>query len=214
MHIHVLLADDHGVVRDGLRRLFEDHHDIKVLAAVGNGLEALKETKRLEPHVVLMDLAMPVLGGIEATRAILEARPETGVIILSFQDSSALIHRAVKAGARGYLTKESSADEVVKAVRSVAAGKRYFPKGIAEKLFDALEGARSSADAIETLTATERDIVRLIADGNSNAEAAAVLQLSPRTVETYRIRLMRKLDLTHLPSLVKFAIRHGITSLD
>jgi DNA-binding NarL/FixJ family response regulator len=152
------------------------------------------------------------MNGIDATRTIVQRKPETGVIVLSMQDSSSVIESALQAGARGYLTKHSAGDEVVRAVREVAAGKRYLGGNVADKVFDRLGGR--GAPAREELTGTERDILRLVADGRSNSEVAAQLRLSTRTVETYRIRLMRKLDLDNLAALVKFAIRHGITSLD
>jgi len=212
MVITVLLADDHGVIRDGLRCLLEAESDLRVVGAVRNGQEAVREAKRLPPHVVVMDISMPVLGGIEAARAVHEAKPDVGVIFLSEQDASSVVHRALEAGARGYLSKECSGQELVKAIRAVAAGKRYFGKGIAEKVFDRL--GTTARQGIDSLNAREREIVRLVTEGKSNAEVAGVLKLSPRTVETYRIRIMRKLDLDNLAALVKFAIRNGLTTLD
>jgi DNA-binding NarL/FixJ family response regulator len=208
----VLIADEHGIVRDGLRSLLEKHADLRVVAVVADGGEAVAAAERLAPQVVIIEIALRLMNGIDATRAIVQQNAETGVIVLSMQDSSSVIESALQAGARGYLTKHSGGDEVVKAVREVAAGKRYLGGNIADKVFDRLR--RRSAVAREELTGTERDILRLVADGRSNAEAAAQLGLSIRTVETYRIRLMRKLDLDNLAALVKFAIRHGITSLD
>ena len=212
MLITVLLADDHGVIRDGLRCLLEAESDLRVVGMARNGQEALKEAKRLSPQVLVMDVSMPVMGGIDAARAVHEAKPDTGIIFLSVQDASSVVHRALEAGARGYLSKECSGPELLKAIRAVATGKRYFGKGIAEKVFDRLSTA--VRQGIDSLNAREREIVRLVTEGKSNAAVAALLTLSPRTVETYRIRIMRKLDLDSLAGLVKFAIRHGITTLD
>src|SRR5438477_9624034 len=141
MIINVLLADGHGVLRDALRSLLESESDLRVVGAARTGQEALREARRLAPQVVLMEAALPATGGIEAAQAIIESQPQAGVVFLSAQDSSDVIHRAVEAGARGYLTKDCSGAEVVKAIRAVAAGKRYFGKGIADKVFDNLSGA-------------------------------------------------------------------------
>jgi DNA-binding NarL/FixJ family response regulator len=173
----------------------------------------VREAERLGPDVVVTELSMPVLNGIALTRAMVHSNPKLGVVVISIHDSSAIIRQALLAGARGYLARDSTAEDLAKAVRAVAAGKKYFSDSIADRVFDTARRSRSSADG-EDLTATERDIVRLIAEGKSNSGTAAVLRLSPRTVETYRIRAMRKLDIKDLPSLVKFAIRHGLTTLD
>ena len=155
---------------------------------------------------------MPELSGIEATRAIVAASTGTAAVILSMHCSPELVGEALRAGARGYLLKESAGEEVVKAVRVVAAGRRFFGAGIEDLIVAGCLGAR--VDAAAQLTARERDVLRLIVEGKSNAESAALLGLSPRSVETYRLRLMQKLGLADLPSLVKFAIRHGITTLE
>jgi len=212
MVITVLLADDHGVIRDGLRSLLEAESDLRVVGTARNGQEAVREAKRLSPHVVVMDISMPVLGGIEAAKAIHEAKRDVGILVLSVQDASTVVHRALEAGARGYLSKECTGQELIKAIRALAAGKRYFGKGIAEKVFDRL--GSPARQGIDSLNAREREIVRLVAEGQSNAEVAGLLKLSPRTVETYRIRIMRKLELDNFAALVKFAVRHGITTLD
>jgi DNA-binding NarL/FixJ family response regulator len=211
MVIDVLLADDHGVLRDGVRRLLEANVDIQVVAAVDDGREAVAKAVALQPDVAVMDVSMPGLNGIDATRAILREAPDTGVVMLSMHSSTDLIRQALAAGARGYLLKESAGDEVVKAVRAVAAGQRFIGEGIVERM---LAESPSKASVAELLTPRERDVLQLIVEGKSNAEAAAALGLSPRSVETYRLRLMQKLDIQDLPSLVKFAIRHGLTTLE
>jgi DNA-binding NarL/FixJ family response regulator len=212
MGITVLLADDHGVLRDGVRRLLEATGDIRVVAVADNGHEALEKATEVRPDVALLDIAMPGLSGIEATRAIMARLPKTAVVILSMHSSTELVREALRAQARGYLLKEAAGEEVVKAVRAVAAGRRYLGAGITELVIEGCIHGRVATAA--HLTARERDVLRLVVEGKSNIESAAALGLSPRSVETYRLRLMQKLGLSDLPSLVKFAIRHGITTLE
>jgi len=212
--ISVLLADDHGVVRDGLAELLHRDGDIKVVAAVADGAAAVREAARLKPQIALLGIALSALNGLDAARALAEKAPGVSVIILSGQSSPGTVRRALEAGALGYLGKESSGEEVLKAIRAVAAGKRYLGQGLAEKFIDDPRGAQRGEQQGENLTATERNILRLVAEGKSNSEAAELIGLSARTVETYRLRLMRKLGIGDLASLVKYAIRQGITSLE
>lgn len=212
MGITVLLADDHGVLLDGVRRLLEASGGIRVVAVANNGHEALEKITEVRPDVALLDIAMPALSGIEATRAIMARFPKTAIVILSMHSSPELVQEALRAGARGYLLKESAGEEVVKAVRAVAAGRHFLGVGITELVIEGCIHGR--VDTAAHLTARERDVLRLVVEGKSNIESAAALGLSPRSVETYRLRLMQKLGLSDLPSLVKFAIRHGITTLE
>jgi DNA-binding NarL/FixJ family response regulator len=209
MVISVLLADDHGVLRDGMQRLLEANADIKVVATADNGREAVEKAAELQPDVVVMDISMPNMNGLEATRRIADRAPTTGVAILSMHSSAELVREAFAAGARGYVLKESAGDEVVRAVRTVAAGRRFVGEGVVDKV-----RAGDTASDLASLTAREREILPLIVNGKSNAEAAAILGLSHRSVETYRLRLMQKLGIEDLPTLVKFAIRHGMTTLE
>lgn len=211
--IRVLIADDHGVLRDGVQRLLETHSDIKVVSMANDGIEAVEAAARLRPDVVVMDITMPRMSGIEATRAAVESMPSLGVVVLSMHSTVELVREALLAGARGYLLKESAGREVEKAVRAVAAGKRFLGAGIADKIAAEFPYAAKRSD-IDYLTPREREVLRLVAEGRSSAEAAAILGLSTRSVETYRARLMDKLKIEDLPSLVKFAIRHGITTAD
>lgn len=213
MVIRVLIADDHGVLRDGVQRLLEAHSDIKVVAMANDGIEAVEGAGRLQPDVVVMDITMPRLSGIDATRAMVEAKPDLGVVVLSMHSTVELVRQALLAGARGYLLKESAGREVEKAVRAVAAGKRFLGAGIADKIAPDFPYAARRGD-IDYLTPREREVLRLVVEGRSSAEAAAILGLSTRSVETYRARIMDKLKIDDLPSLVKFAIRHGITTAD
>jgi DNA-binding NarL/FixJ family response regulator len=209
MVINVLLADDHGVLRDGMQRLLEANADIKVVATADDGREAVEKAAALQPDVVVMDISMPNMNGLEATRRIADRAPAIGIAILSMHSSAEMVREAFAAGARGYVLKESAGDEVVRAVRTVAAGRRFVGEGIADRVL-----AEDTASGIASLTVREREILRLIVNGKSNAQAAAILGLSPRSVETYRARLMQKLGIEDLPTLVKFAIRHGMTTLE
>ncbi len=212
MGISVLLADDHGVLRDGVKRLLEASGDIQVTATAANGADAVARAVKVKPDVALIDISLPRMSGIEVTRAIANRVPTTAAVILSMHSSVEVIHEALRAGARGYLLKESAGDEVVKAVRTVAAGGRFFGDGVASALVDGwVHGPRPTG---EHLTPRDREILRLVSAGKSNGEAAAVLGLSARSVETYRLRLMQKLHLEDLPALVKFAIRHGLTTIE
>ena len=217
MTITVFLVDDHAVVRDGLRLLLEAQDDIKVIGDAANGREAVQQVEQLHPDVVVMDIAMPELNGIEATRQIREVCPSAQVVVLSMHYTSEHIFRALQAGARGYLLKESAGIEVINAVRTVHAGQRYLSQKISDKVIDNYVRQREAAETtspLARLSPRERQILQLVVEGESSAEIASALSLSRKTVETYRSRLMRKLGISDLPSLVKFAIRQGLTSLE
>jgi len=212
--IAVLVADDHGVLRDGLAALLRRDEDIRIVGTVADGMAVLREAERLRPRVVLLGLALSALSTIEAARSLIEKVPDVSVVIVSMQSSPAMVRQALEAGALGYLGKESSGEDVLKAVRSVVSGKRYLGHGLAEKIVEEQRPTARSEAQGESLTATERNILRLVTEGKSNAEVAEIIGLSARTVETYRLRLMRKLGIGDLASLVKYAIRQGITSLE
>jgi DNA-binding NarL/FixJ family response regulator len=216
MSITVFIVDDHAVVRDGLRLLIETQSDMKVVNEASNGREAARQALRSNPDVVIMDLAMPELNGVEATRQIRENCPATKVIILSMHSSSEHIFQALKAGAHGYLLKESAGMEVISAIRAVHSGKRYLSDKIGDQMIDEYIQNREVAETgspLSKLSTREREILQLVAEGKSSADIARVLFISPKTVETYRSRLMQKLGINDLPALVKFAIQHGITAL-
>jgi DNA-binding NarL/FixJ family response regulator len=217
MSITVFLADDHAVVRDGLRVLLEAQPDIRVIGDAADGRETVRRVTRLCPDVVVLDIAMPELNGIEAAREITQACPSTQVIILSMHSTTEHIFRALQAGAHGYLLKESAGIEVVNAVRAVHAGHRYLSPKISNGLIDDYVHQRQAAEAqspLARLSPREREVLQLVVEGKSSAEIAGILSLSLKTVETYRSRLMQKLDISDLPSLVKFAIQHGLTPLE
>ncbi len=217
MSITVLLADDHKVVCDGLGVLLDSEMDISVVYKASDGLEAIRRVQELKPDVVIMDINMPELNGIEATRRIAEIYPSTRVIILSMYATSEYIFRALEAGAKGYLLKESAGTEVVDAVRTVNAGRHYLSGKISEKMIDDYLHLREDVTArspLDRLSPRERDVLQLVVEGKTSVEIAEVLFLSPKTVDTYRSRLMQKLGIPDLPALVKFAIQHGLTSLE
>jgi DNA-binding NarL/FixJ family response regulator len=210
----VLVADDHPITRDGVQYVLERQLDFHVIAAVGDANAALSEALRLKPHIVVMDISMPGMNGLDATRILAGKLPGTAVIILSSHSSPIIVRRAIEAGACGYVSKDLPSEELVRAVRSGVTGKRYIGQGLVQGLLDVKKSSRLREYSVELLTATETDILKLVAEGKSNAQVASVIGLTARTVETYRLRLMRKLELDSLPSLVKYAIRHGLTGLD
>jgi DNA-binding NarL/FixJ family response regulator len=215
--ITVFLADDHAVVRDGLRALLEAQPDIRVVGDAADGREAVGQVARLGPDVAVIDIAMPELNGIEAAREIGEVCPSSQVIILSMHSTTEHIFRALQAGARGYLLKESAGIEVVNAVRAVYAGHRYLSQKISDRLIDDYVRQRQAAEAkspLARLSPREREVLQLVVEGKSSAEIADTLSLSVKTVETYRSRLMLKLGISDVPGLVKFAIQHGLTPLE
>jgi DNA-binding NarL/FixJ family response regulator len=217
LSITVFLADDHAVVRDGLRVLLETQHDITVIGDAANGRDAVRQMAELCPDVAVVDIAMPELNGIEATCQICQLCPATQVVILSIHSTTEHIFRALQAGARGYLLKESAGAEVVNAVRAVHAGRRYLSQKITDKVLDDYVRQQEILKAqspLERLSPREREVLQLVVEGRSSAEIADILSLSPKTVETYRSRLMHKLGINDLPNLVKFAIQHGLTPLE
>lgn len=217
MSITVFLADDHAVVRDGLRYLLEAQRDIEVVGDAANGREAVQLVAQLKPDVAIVDITMPELNGIDATHQIRDVCPATKVIILSMHANTRHIARALQAGARGYLIKESAGIEVVKAVRTVYGGHHYLSQAVSDTVIDDYvlqQRTGEHKNALELLSAREREVLQLVAEGKSSAEIADVLSLSPKTVESYRSRLMQKLDINDLPSLVRYAIKQGLTPLE
>ncbi len=217
MRIRVLLAEDHAVVREGLRLVLEARGEITVVGEAGDGRQAVKMVKAACPDVVVMDIAMPELNGIEATSQIRDACPDTQVVILSIHSSAEHIYRALKAGAKGYLLKESAGAELVTAVRTVHAGRRYLCEKIDQIVIDEYVRQREGREPVsplERLSPREREILQLVVEGSSSAKIAETLHLSPKSVDTYRSRMMQKLGIKDLPSLVKFALQHGLISFD
>ena len=212
MTIRVLIADDHGVVAEGLRHLVEAEADMQVVACAADGREAVRLALEARPDVVLMDLSMPELNGAEATRAIVQADRGCRVIVLSMYAEAEYVRRALKAGASGYVVKRSAGREVVEAIRAAHAGQRYLSARVAGAVLGAAAGGGD--DPLARLSAREREVLQLIAEGRTGAEIAGRLALSPKTVETYRARLIEKLGIRDVPGLVRFAIQRGLVSLE
>ena len=209
MTIRVLVVDDHAVVRAGLRRILDAEPDIETVGEAPNGERAVFEAMDHKPDVVLMDVVMPGKSGIEATRAVLQAVPGTTVLILSMQDDPRYVREAFDAGASGYVMKEAADDEVVDAVRAVAAGQRYLHPTLGARLLAAeSEERRRAAD--DPLSDREREVLRLLALGHTNQEIATMLYVSVRTAETHRAHIMQKLGLTSRAELVRYALGEGM----
>lgn len=209
--IRVLLADDHIVMRDGLRALLNTAPDMEVVDSVGDGRQAVRQARATKPDIVIMDLGMPEMNGVEATRLLAERDPEVRVIILSMHSSAEHVHRALAAGAAGYVLKEAAAGEVLDAVRTVRAGRRYLSRSLRDA--ERPEPLRTDGP-LDSLSSRERQVLQLVAEGRSSLEIAAIVHLSPKTVETYRSRLMKKLGLNDIPALVKFALQQGLIHFD
>ena len=217
MTISVVLADDHGVVREGLRSLLESQEDIEVVAEATNGRDATIQTVELQPDVVILDIGMPELNGIEAASRISEQCPSTHIIILSMHSAHEHIIRALQAGAQAYLLKESAGAEIVSAIRTVLSGHRYMSQKISEIIVaDYLQpdGGSRPSSPLDGLTSREREILQLVVEGKSSTDIGEILNLSSKSIDTYRSRLMRKLKIKDIPSLVKFAIMNGLISLE
>lgn len=214
--IRVIIADDHAMLRDALTHMLSGYPDIAVVGGAGNGREAVELVRQLQPDVAIIDISMPELNGIDATLQIAAIARQTRVIILSMQGSSEHLYRSLQAGALGYLLKESAGQMLIEAVRAVHAGHRYFSEEMTQLLVDDFVQQRDrspAASPLERLSAREREILQMVVEGKSSTEIAEILALSPKTVETYRSRLMAKLGIKDLPNLVKFAVQHGLTPL-
>ncbi len=213
--IRILLADDHTVVREGLRALLEREPDMAVVAEAGDGLESVRLAASESPDVVLMDLAMPNMNGMEATRRILAADPKVGVVILSMHKDESYVLGALKAGAKGYLLKDSIRSEVIQAIRAVSQGRSFMTSKIARILqqdYVTRLQTHGLEDSYDLLSDREREVLQMIAEGLANKEIATLLYISPTTVETHRAHILRKLDVHSVPELILYAVRKGIIS--
>lgn len=212
----IVLGDDHTVVRQGLRRLLEAEPDFSILGECADGLGVVSMVERVKPNVLILDLIMPGLGGLEVTRQVGRYSPQTRTVILSMHSSEAYVMEALKNGAAAYVLKESSGEELVQAVREVVAGRRYLSPPLSERVIDTyLQKAENiTPDRYESLSARERQVFHLTAEGRTNVEIADRLCISPRTVEAHRAHLMRKLGMRNHTELVRYAIRRGVLSLE
>ncbi len=212
----ILLADDHNVLRKGLRRILEEQPDLEVVGEASDGRQAVSLAHTLKPDIVVMDIAMPLMNGLEATRQILQRNSSLNVLILSMYSDENYVVQVLRAGARGYLLKDTAEEDLITAVRTVAKGQPFFSPKIAKLLLgDSMQRIRHEGvtDSYELLTPREREVLQLIAEGKSNKEAAAALFVSPTTIETHRARIMDKLDLHSTADIVLYAVRKGIVQL-
>ena len=215
MPIRILLADDHTVVRDGLRALLEKQPDMTVVAEASDGRDSIRLAEEESPDVVVMDIGMPSLNGIEATRRILAANPRTAVVMLSMHQDESYVLRSLKAGAKGYLLKDSLRGDVIDAIRAVAQGRSFLTRKVRlmlqEDYVRQME-SRGLEDSYDLLTDREREVLHMVAEGKSNKEVAGLLNISPTTVETHRAHILQKLGIHSVPELILYAVRKGIVS--
>jgi DNA-binding NarL/FixJ family response regulator len=210
--IRVLIADDHALVREGIRRVLDEDAGFDVVGEVSDGRQAIQRIAELDPDVAILDISMPEVGGLEAARTLRDEGADVKILILSMHDESEYVIRAVHAGAAGYLLKDDAGPAHLRqAVRAVHAGDSYFSPAVATKLTDALRGGSSgSADPVERLTGRELEVLRLVAAGRSNKQIAAELGISRRTVESHRESMMRKIEIRTVAGLTRFALENGL----
>jgi len=206
--IRILLADDHAVVRQGFKMILEAQPDMEIVGEAGNGREAVELAGQLRPDVVVMDVAMPELNGIEAARRLVDANPHAKILALSMHKDSVYVREILRAGARGYLLKDSVAADLVAAVRSVAGGQSWLSPAVSNAVLD--DYRRHVTNPIDLLTSREREVLQMLAEGKTNKEIAGVLNLSVYTVDAHRGRIMEKLNLHSINELVRFAVRNGL----
>jgi DNA-binding NarL/FixJ family response regulator len=212
--IRVALVDDHQLVRDGIKSLLKSTGDIEVIAEASDGREAVGIFEKNDIDVLIMDISMSGLNGLDATKKIVEKNPDAKVIILSMYDSEEYVVRAMHSGARGYLVKNMAPKELELAIRKVASSGVYLSPAIGDAMRLQLLKQSPAATGIEILTLRQREILQAIAEGKSTRDIADTLSISPKTVETHRSQLMQKLDIRDVPGLVRYAIRHGLISVD
>lgn len=211
--LDILLADDHALMRLGLTRLLEDQPEWRVVAEAANGLDAVRLASEKQPAIAILDITMPVMSGIEATRQLRRRMPDLRILILSMHDDETHITHALQAGAHGYLLKDSAGTDLIRAVTSVAGGSSYFSPAVARVMLDEYVqhvAQKGGSDRYDLLTGREREIFQLIAEGRSNKTIAEVLSVSPATIETHRARIFQKLNLHSAAELVLFAARRGM----
>ena len=206
--IRILVADDHAVVRQGFKMILDAQADMEIVGEAGNGREAVELAEQLHPDVVVMDVSMPELNGIEATRRLASSAPRARVVALSMHKDSVYVREILRAGARGYLLKDSGAADLVAAIRAVASGESYLSPAVSNAVLD--DYRKHATNPIDLLTSREREVLQLLAEGKTNKEIAGVLNLSVYTVEAHRGRIMEKLNLHSIGELVLFAVRNGL----
>ena len=216
--IRILLADDHTLIRNGISTLLQSYQDLEVVGEAEDGVEAVRKTKEIKPDVVVIDVSMPKLSGIDATKAIKKEHPEIHVLVLTMHENEEYVYQILKSGAAGYVLKSAGKEELSAAIRAVARGEKFFSQRVSEIMAESyvrrVEGGESSPKAGEvSLTKREREILALVVQGLTNQQIADQLCISPRTVDTHRTNIMQKLDIHDVANLVRYAIEHGITSV-
>ncbi|HEX7047660.1 MAG TPA: response regulator transcription factor [Gammaproteobacteria bacterium] len=215
LRTRVVLADDHGLVRAGIRSLLEGIGNVEVIAETGDGRQVLRLVKEYEPHIVLLDIAMPSLNGLEVAARITKDFPDTAVIMLSMHANEEYVLQALRAGASGYLVKDAATAELEIALRSVINGKTYLSPSISKTLIDEyLDNSSKARSPLERLTPRQREILQMVAEGNTTRMIAETLSVSVKTVETHRAQLMDRLEIRDIPGLVRYAIRTGLIQSD
>jgi DNA-binding NarL/FixJ family response regulator len=213
--VRILLADDHALLREGLRKIIEGHAGWEVIAEAADGREAVRQALALKPDLVILDLAMPQLSGVDAIQQIVRRLPATRVLVVSMHADEVYVTRALKAGAHGYLLKDSAGNELLRAITAVTQHKSFFSPAVSRVMLDDYvrqNAERGITDRYDTLSEREREVFQLIAEGRVNKEIAEILHLSPSTVETHRARIMEKLDVHSAVEIVLYAVRKGIIS--
>lgn len=216
MTVTILLADDHPIVRQGLRHLLEGEPDLKIVGEASDGLQAVQLTEKFKPNVLIVDMMMPGLNGLEVLRQVRDRSPSTCSIVLSMQSADVYVVEALKSGALGFVLKETGPSELVNAVQQVISGKRYLSPRLSERLIDVLlqTSDELTLDPYETLTNREREILQMAAEGITTAAIAKRLSISPRTAELHRGRMMDKLGLNNQTELIRYALKRGILPMD
>lgn len=213
--LRLLIGDDHTLIRQGLRKILEEQPQWNVVAEAGDGRSAVQQTLSLQPDVAVLDIGMPLLNGIEATRQIVRRRPGSRILMLSMHANEAYITQALQAGARGYLLKDSVSADLIHGVEAVAAGKSFFSPAVSKVMLDDYVrrlADKGIVDRFDSLSEREREVLQLVAEGHSNKEIADLLSVSPTTVETHRAHILQKLDLHNTAELVLYAVRRGVIS--
>lgn len=215
MPVKLLLVDDHAIIREGLTRALQNHEDFDVVGQADTGLSAIKRTRKLSPDIIIMDISMPDMNGMDATWEIKRDFPEVKIIALSMHSSRKFISEMFKCGASGYLLKDCSLDELIQAIRTVTAGNNYISPDISDVAVDLLKGAEGEERSpFSKLTRREREVLQLLAEGRTTKQAGALLHVSPKTIEAHRLRIINKLGINSIAQLTKYAIQQGLVSLD
>lgn len=214
MSVRVALIDDHPIVRQGLTNLLQTEPSFVVVGEADDGITGVDLVQRVKPDVLVVDLMMPGLNGLDLIKLVLKSLPKLRILVLSMQSADSYVVEALNSGAAGYVLKETGPSEIIQAIRTVVAGRRYLSPKLAERLLTTSAGTRKMTDPYETLTPREREILHLVVDGNTSAQIAKKLVLSPRTVELHRSRIMKKLDLHNQTDIFRYALERGLLSTD